>query len=174
VVSCKFTIETCQIFCDFFVLVIVHTGWHLFLLVFLCSLSVTKWIHLNWGDDGIITLFVKIWSLLRPVYICVFGLLGWAWVEPLWSEEKLTIPCILSFGFSCFQGGVFIMEPQPWISYKKNRSVSEVYFDGQSDNWCYIILLRLDLLSQTLKSHLYFWRVGTCICIVLFCFWSLV
>ncbi|KAM0884189.1 hypothetical protein ACQ4PT_031140 [Festuca glaucescens] len=30
-------------------------------------LSVTKWIHLNWGDDGIITLFVKIWSLLRPV-----------------------------------------------------------------------------------------------------------
>ncbi|XP_068638690.1 probable RNA methyltransferase At5g51130 isoform X2 [Aristolochia californica] len=29
-------------------------------------LSVTKWIHLNWGDDGLITLFVKIWNLLRP------------------------------------------------------------------------------------------------------------
>jgi len=52
-------------------------------------LSVTKWIHLNWGDDGLVTLFVKIWRLLRP-------------------------------------GGVFIMEPQPWTSYKRNRLVSEV------------------------------------------------
>ncbi|PWZ25878.1 putative RNA methyltransferase [Zea mays] len=52
-------------------------------------LSVTKWIHLNWGDDGLVTLFVKIWRLLRP-------------------------------------GGVFIMEPQPWSSYKRNRLVSEV------------------------------------------------
>ncbi|XP_066353160.1 probable RNA methyltransferase At5g51130 [Miscanthus floridulus] len=52
-------------------------------------LSVTKWIHLNWGDDGLVTLFVKIWRLLRP-------------------------------------GGVFIMEPQPWSSYKNNRLVSEV------------------------------------------------
>lgn len=34
-----------------------------------CSLSVTKWIHFNWGDDGLITLFVKIWRLLRPVII---------------------------------------------------------------------------------------------------------
>ncbi|XP_048134159.1 probable RNA methyltransferase At5g51130 isoform X2 [Rhodamnia argentea] len=28
-------------------------------------LSVTKWIHLNWGDEGLITLFSKIWRLLR-------------------------------------------------------------------------------------------------------------
>ncbi|KAJ4910008.1 putative RNA methyltransferase [Raphanus sativus] len=51
-------------------------------------LSVTKWIHLNWGDDGLITLFSKIWRLLNP-------------------------------------GGIFIMEPQPWKSYEKNRRVSE-------------------------------------------------
>ncbi|GAA0157057.1 hypothetical protein LIER_14403 [Lithospermum erythrorhizon] len=55
--------------------------------VILC-LSVTKWVHLNWGDDGIITLFSKVWSHLHP-------------------------------------GGVFIVEPQPWISYSKNRVVSE-------------------------------------------------
>ncbi|KAJ3708520.1 hypothetical protein LUZ61_012225 [Rhynchospora tenuis] len=51
-------------------------------------LSVTKWIHLNWGDEGIITLFVKIWRLLRP-------------------------------------GGVCLLEPQPWSSYKHNRLVSD-------------------------------------------------
>lgn len=51
-------------------------------------LSVTKWVHLNWGDDGLITLFSKIWRLLNP-------------------------------------GGIFVMEPQPWKSYEKNRRVSE-------------------------------------------------
>ncbi|KAM3190079.1 hypothetical protein ACQJBY_068351 [Aegilops geniculata] len=65
-------------------------------------LSVTKWIHLNWGDDGIITLFVKIWSLLRPVSISLLLTLNWISV-----------------------GGIFVMEPQPWTSYRKNRLVSE-------------------------------------------------
>lgn len=32
-------------------------------LCFFCSLSVAKWIHLNWGDDGLIILFAKIWKL---------------------------------------------------------------------------------------------------------------
>ncbi|XP_077228624.1 S-adenosyl-L-methionine-dependent methyltransferases superfamily protein isoform X2 [Tasmannia lanceolata] len=51
-------------------------------------LSVTKWIHLNWGDDGLITLFVKIWRLLRL-------------------------------------GGILILEPQPWESYRRKHLVSE-------------------------------------------------
>ncbi|KAB1200581.1 putative RNA methyltransferase At5g51130 [Morella rubra] len=29
-------------------------------------LSVTKWVHLNWGDEGLITLFSKVWRLLLP------------------------------------------------------------------------------------------------------------
>ncbi|XP_076905426.1 putative RNA methyltransferase At5g51130 [Bidens hawaiensis] len=29
-------------------------------------LSVTKWIHLNWGDEGLIILFSKVWQLLKP------------------------------------------------------------------------------------------------------------
>lgn len=33
------------------------------------SLSVSKWIHLNWGDDGIIKLFFKVWKLLEPVSV---------------------------------------------------------------------------------------------------------
>ncbi|XP_047071040.1 probable RNA methyltransferase At5g51130 [Lolium rigidum] len=74
-------------------------------------LSVTKWIHLNWGDDGIITLFVKIWSLLRP-------------------------------------GGIFIMEPQPWISYKKNRSVSEVARENFYDICIYPEKFREILLDK--------------------------
>nr|XP_043629660.1 probable RNA methyltransferase At5g51130 [Erigeron canadensis] len=29
-------------------------------------LSVSKWIHLNWGDEGLTTLFAKVWRFLQP------------------------------------------------------------------------------------------------------------
>ncbi|XP_062090852.1 probable RNA methyltransferase At5g51130 [Humulus lupulus] len=40
-------------------------------------LSVSKWIHLNWGDDGLITLFSKIWRLLKPGGIFVLEPQPW-------------------------------------------------------------------------------------------------
>ncbi|XP_050373934.1 probable RNA methyltransferase At5g51130 [Argentina anserina] len=40
-------------------------------------LSVTKWIHLNWGDSGLLTLFTKIWKLLRPGGILVLEPQPW-------------------------------------------------------------------------------------------------
>ncbi|CAA7021468.1 unnamed protein product [Microthlaspi erraticum] len=40
-------------------------------------LSVTKWVHLNWGDDGLITLFSKIWQLLTPGGIFVMEPQPW-------------------------------------------------------------------------------------------------
>lgn len=40
-------------------------------------LSVTKWIHLNWGDAGLITLFTKIWKLLQPGGILVLEPQPW-------------------------------------------------------------------------------------------------
>ena len=51
-------------------------------------LSVSKWIHLNWGDEGLMKLFRKVFDLLNP-------------------------------------GGIFVLEPQPWESYRKKHKITE-------------------------------------------------
>eukprot|EP00246_Nothoceros_aenigmaticus_P002777 TRINITY_DN13647_c1_g3_i1.p1 TRINITY_DN13647_c1_g3~~TRINITY_DN13647_c1_g3_i1.p1 ORF type:complete len:138 (-),score=4.85 TRINITY_DN13647_c1_g3_i1:7-420(-) len=40
-------------------------------------LSVTKWIHLNWGDEGLIIFFSKILKILRPGGILVLEPQPW-------------------------------------------------------------------------------------------------
>ncbi|PKA56114.1 putative RNA methyltransferase [Apostasia shenzhenica] len=74
-------------------------------------LSVTKWIHLNWGDDGVLTLFAKIWRLLKP-------------------------------------GGVLLLEPQPWSSYRRKRQVSETARSNFNDIQIHPCLFREILLDK--------------------------
>ena len=55
-----------------------------------CSFSVTKWVQLNWGDDGLLLLLVKSCLLLK-------------------------------------QGGLLIIEYQPWASYEKRQNYTELF-----------------------------------------------
>ncbi|XP_027342794.1 probable RNA methyltransferase At5g51130 isoform X2 [Abrus precatorius] len=64
-------------------------------------LSVTKWIHLNWGDDGLLTLFSEIWKLLRPGGILVLEPQPWKsyesnrHVSELYKRRLLPITVVL-------------------------------------------------------------------------------
>ncbi|KAL3369060.1 hypothetical protein AABB24_009720 [Solanum stoloniferum] len=41
-------------------------------------LSVSKWVQLNWGDEGLITLFSKVWRLLSPGGIFILEPQPWS------------------------------------------------------------------------------------------------
>ncbi|XP_072776663.1 7SK snRNA methylphosphate capping enzyme [Taeniopygia guttata] len=54
-------------------------------------LSLTKWVQLNWGDEGLKRLFRRAFRHLRP-------------------------------------GGILLLEPQPWESYRKRKGLTETTF----------------------------------------------
>lgn len=115
--------------------VIPKHGYQLLFCLLPCSLSVTKWIHLNWGDDGLITLFSKVWRLLRPVWHSIYSHLS---PFIFYKEFSLLITQTIIRWRCDDQGGIFVLEPQPWDSYYKNRLVSEVLnFPIEAHSCCF-------------------------------------
>ena len=68
------------------------------------AFSVTKWIHLNFGDQGLKRFFRRIYRTLRP-------------------------------------GGMFLLEPQPWSSYRLKRRMTV-------NSSCLEVLIFMFLLSH--------------------------
>ncbi|KAM6155474.1 7SK snRNA methylphosphate capping enzyme [Rhynchocyon petersi] len=77
--------------------------------VVLC-LSLTKWVHLNWGDEGLKRMFRRIYRHLRP-------------------------------------GGILVLEPQPWSSYGKRKTLTETIYKNY-----YRIQLKPEQFSSYLTS----------------------
>ncbi|XP_044089927.1 7SK snRNA methylphosphate capping enzyme [Neovison vison] len=77
--------------------------------VVLC-LSLTKWVHLNWGDEGLKRMFRRIYRHLHP-------------------------------------GGILVLEPQPWSSYGKRKTLTETIYKNY-----YRIQLRPEQFSSYLTS----------------------
>ncbi|XP_004630565.1 7SK snRNA methylphosphate capping enzyme [Octodon degus] len=77
--------------------------------VVLC-LSLTKWVHLNWGDEGLKRMFRRIYRHLRP-------------------------------------GGILVLEPQPWSSYSKRKTLTETTYKNY-----YRIQLKPEQFSSYLTS----------------------
>ena len=73
-------------------------------------LSTTKWIHLNFGDEGIKRVFKRIHAQLRP------GMIGWK---------------IFNFTSTLnYLGGKFILEAQHFSTYKKKKKLTETIFNN--------------------------------------------
>lgn len=81
--------------------------------VVLCF-SLTKWVHLNWGDEGLKRMFRRIYRHLRP-------------------------------------GGILVLEPQPWSSYCKRKSLTETIYKNY---------FRIQLKPEQFSSYLTSPEVG--------------
>ncbi|XP_057621738.1 7SK snRNA methylphosphate capping enzyme [Chionomys nivalis] len=81
--------------------------------VVLC-LSLTKWVHLNWGDEGLKRMFRRIYRHLRP-------------------------------------GGILVLEPQPWSSYCRRKSLTETIYKNY---------FRIQLKPEQFSSYLTSPEVG--------------
>ncbi|CAM9647211.1 unnamed protein product [Chrysoparadoxa australica] len=86
------------------------------------ALSVTKWVHLERGDEGMKFFFEKVHALLK-------------------------------------RGGLFLMEPQPWSSYSKNKNTSET----SSTNYKSLRLRPTDFTAILLEEVGFreCWHLGT-------------
>ena len=73
-------------------------------------LSTTKWIHLNFGDDGLKRVFRRIYAQLRP------------------GKYRLSLPSDIGFFYSL--GGTFILEAQSFSTYKKKKRLTETIFNN--------------------------------------------
>lgn len=70
-------------------------------------LSTTKWIHLNFGDEGIKRVFKRIHAQLRP------------------GKKGRTNDTFIYL----FLGGKFILEAQHFSTYKKKKKLTETIFN---------------------------------------------
>lgn len=70
------------------------------------ALSITKWIHLNWGDDGMRRFLKRAYAQLQPGNVSSFSSLS-------------------LFDNFHFPGGRLIIEPQSFETYRKRAKMNE-------------------------------------------------
>ena len=81
--------------------------------VIMC-LSVSKWIHLNYGDTGILRLFDKVHSLLGTSHVHKYTR----------TSHVTNVYLCIYISMYLVEGGLFIFEYQGWLSYKKRKHLT--------------------------------------------------